>query len=76
MLIYLQVYSVYYLLQHFIFATHNLIDFLVPDIPEELDIAIQREDYLAKQAMSDHHNLQEMESGDELDDRNIELKVQ
>ena len=56
------------------FATHKLIDFLVPDIPEELDIAIQREAYRAKKALSDHPQLNEG-SEDELDDRNIDIKV-
>ena len=63
-------------LQHFVFATHMLIDFLVPDIPESLDIAIKREAYIAKRAMSEGHALAETDTGDELDDRNIDVKVQ
>ena len=53
-----------------------LIDFLVPDIPESLDIAIKREAYLAKRAMSEGNALGEPDTGDELDDRNIDVKVQ
>ncbi|XP_065061399.1 anoctamin-7-like isoform X1 [Rhopilema esculentum] len=64
------------LFEHFVFATHMLIDFLVPDIPESLDIAIKREAYLAKRAMSEGHALAETDTGDELDDRNIDIKVQ
>ncbi|XP_065061401.1 anoctamin-7-like [Rhopilema esculentum] len=59
--------------EHFVFATHILIDFLVPDIPESLDIAIKREAYLAKRAMSGGHALAETE--DELDDKSIEGKL-
>ena len=53
-----------------------LIDFLVPDIPESLDIAIKREAYLAKRAMSEGHALGDTDTGDELDDRNVEVTVQ
>ncbi len=53
-----------------------LIDFLVPDIPESLDVAIKREAYIAKRAMSEGHNLPDTETGDELDDRNIDVRVQ
>ncbi|XP_057304531.1 anoctamin-7-like isoform X4 [Hydractinia symbiolongicarpus] len=60
--------------EHFVFATHKLIDFLVPDIPEELDIAIKREAYRAKKALSDHPSLID-NSEDELDEKNIDIKV-
>ena len=65
---------IFYTLQHFIFATHHLIDFLVPDIPEELDVAIKREAYRAKKALSDNPSLNE-NSEDELDDKNIDLRT-
>ena len=57
------------------FATHKFIDFLVPDIPEELNVAIQREAYRAKKAMSDHPLLNEA-SEDELDEKNIDVRIQ
>lgn len=60
-------------MQHFVFATHNLIDFLIPDIPEELDVAIKREAYRAKKALSDNPTLVD-NSEDELDDKNIDIK--
>ena len=65
---------IFYTLQHFIFATDHLIDFLVPDIPEELDVAIKREAYRAKKALSDNPSLNE-NSEDELDDKNIDLRT-
>lgn len=58
------------------FATHILIDFLVPDIPETLDIAIKREAFDAKRTMSEGHYLPEVDTGDELDERNIDVRVQ
>ena len=63
------------LFQHFVFATQKLIDFLVPDIPEELDVAIKREAYRAKKALSDNPELNNGGSEDELDEKNIDIKV-
>jgi len=60
--------------QHFIFATHQFIDFIIPDIPEDLDIAIKREAYRAKKALSDNPTLNE-QSEDELDEKNIEIRT-
>ena len=42
-----------FLFQHVVFGICRCIDFLVPDIPETLDIKIKRERYLAKQALAD-----------------------
>lgn len=39
--------------EHVVFGICRCIDFLVPDIPETLDIKIKRERYLAKQALAD-----------------------
>lgn len=57
------------------FSTQKLIDFLVPDIPEELDVAIKREAYRAKKALSDNPELNTGGSEDELDEKNIDVKV-
>ncbi|XP_065655307.1 anoctamin-7 isoform X3 [Hydra vulgaris] len=56
--------------EHFVFATHRLIDFLVPDIPKELDVAIKKEAYQAKSLMS--HNLSSIytKSEDEISEHN------
>ena len=62
--------------QHFVLLTQQLIDFLVPDIPEELDVAIKREAYRAKKALSDNPELNPGGgSEDELDEKNINIKV-
>ena len=39
--------------QHVVFGICKLIDFLVPDVPEALELKIKRERYLAKQALAD-----------------------
>jgi anoctamin-7 len=39
--------------QHVVFGICRLIDFMVPDVPEALEIKIKRERYLAKQALAD-----------------------
>ncbi|KAL9970223.1 hypothetical protein ACROYT_G022561 [Oculina patagonica] len=58
--------------EHFVFFISRLIDLLVPDVPQSLEIKIKREAYLAKQALSDHHNLMggksDGESADDLED--------
>jgi anoctamin-7 len=61
--------------EHFVLCTQKLIDFLVPDIPEELDVAIKREAYRAKKALSDNPELHPGGSEDELDEKNIDVKV-
>ena len=38
--------------EHFVFVIGRCIDLIVPDIPEELQIKIKREQYLAKQILS------------------------
>ena len=44
----------------------------MPDVPQSLEIKIKREAYLAKQALSDHHNLMggksDGESADDLEE--------
>lgn len=66
------IYLVFFTLQHFVFFISRLIDLLVPDVPQSLEIKIKREAYLAKQALSDHHNLMggksDGESADDLED--------
>ena len=63
---------VFFTSQHFVFFISRLIDLLVPDVPQSLEIKIKREAYLAKQALSDHHNLMggksDGESADDLED--------
>ncbi|XP_076451373.1 anoctamin-7-like [Babylonia areolata] len=39
--------------EHAVFGVCRLIDILVPDVPEQLEIKIKRERYLAKQALAD-----------------------
>lgn len=39
--------------KHVVFAVCKLIDFVVPDIPENLGLKIKRERYLAKKALQD-----------------------
>ena len=39
--------------QHVVFGICKMIDFLVPDVPEALELKIKRERYLAKQALAD-----------------------
>ena len=38
-------------------CTQKIIDLIVPDIPEELDEAIQRDSYRSKKALSDNPEL-------------------
>jgi len=40
-------------LQHLVFGVCRLIDFVVPDVPQDLELKIKREQYLAKQALAD-----------------------
>ena len=48
----LQPFVPFFLLQHFVFLVGVMIDVVVPDIPEELDLKIKRERFLARQALS------------------------
>lgn len=41
-------------LQHVVFFVLRAIDWMVPDIPESLELKIKRERYLAKQALADN----------------------
>ena len=41
-----------YLFKHLVFGFCKLIDAIIPDIPEELEIKIKREKYLAKKALN------------------------
>ncbi|KAG1673588.1 Anoctamin-7 [Nymphon striatum] len=43
--------------EHVVFFVCKMIDWLVPDVPESLEIKIKRERYLAKQALADSDNL-------------------
>ncbi|CAH1775497.1 unnamed protein product [Owenia fusiformis] len=45
------------LFEHIVFGIGRLIDFMVPDVPESLEIKIKREKYLAKQALQDSEAL-------------------
>lgn len=40
-----------------VFFCLRLIDWLVPDVPESLEVKIKRERYLAKQALADNHDV-------------------
>lgn len=46
------VYMFHNIFQHFVFGIQWLIDFIIPDVPKDLDITIKREQYLAKQALA------------------------
>ena len=39
--------------EHVVFFICRLIDFVVPDIPEAVQLKMKRESYLAKQALAD-----------------------
>lgn len=41
--------------QHVVFFVLRVIDWIVPDIPESLELEIKREHYLAKQALAENH---------------------
>lgn len=42
------------LLQHVVFFVLRAIDWIVPDVPESLELKIKRERYLAKQALAEN----------------------
>lgn len=41
--------------QHVVFFVLRAIDWIVPDVPESLELKIKRERYLAKQALAENH---------------------
>ncbi|KAJ6656874.1 hypothetical protein lerEdw1_003205 [Lerista edwardsae] len=43
--------------EHVVFFCLRLIDWLVPDVPESLEVKIKRERYLAKQALADNQDV-------------------
>ncbi|KAK2846495.1 hypothetical protein Q5P01_009494 [Channa striata] len=43
--------------EHVVFFIGGLIDMMVPDIPEEVEIKIKREHYMAKEALADNQSL-------------------
>ncbi|KAM6970142.1 anoctamin-7 [Aplochiton taeniatus] len=43
--------------EHLVFFIGRLIDIMVPDIPEEVEINIKREHYMAKQALAENQSL-------------------
>ncbi|CAG2208713.1 ANO7 [Mytilus edulis] len=50
--------------EHVVFGICRLIDFMVPDVPEALEIKIKRERYLAKQALADTDTIMMNDSSD------------
>ncbi|XP_076085009.1 anoctamin-7-like isoform X2 [Mytilus galloprovincialis] len=50
--------------EHVVFGFCRLIDFMVPDVPEALEIKIKRERYLAKQALADTDTIMMNDSSD------------
>nr|XP_011452544.2 anoctamin-7 isoform X3 [Crassostrea gigas] len=53
------------LFEHVVFGICKLIDFLVPDVPEALELKIKRERYLAKQALADTDAIMKIARGDD-----------
>ncbi|XP_043917785.1 anoctamin-7-like isoform X2 [Protopterus annectens] len=43
--------------EHFVFFMLRCIDWMVPDVPESLEVKIKRERYLAKQALADNQDV-------------------
>lgn len=46
--------SLFSLLQHVVFFVLRAIDWIVPDVPESLELKVKREHYLAKQALAEN----------------------
>ncbi|XP_053736069.1 anoctamin-7 isoform X2 [Synchiropus splendidus] len=46
--------------EHVVFFIGNLIDMMVPDVPEEVEMKIKREHYMAKQALAENQSLGEL----------------
>lgn len=40
--------------QHVVFLIGHMIDWMVPDVPEEVEIKIKRERYMAKEALAEN----------------------
>ncbi|KAK1786069.1 hypothetical protein P4O66_017802 [Electrophorus voltai] len=45
--------------EHVVFLIGRIIDWMVPDIPEEVEIKIKREQYMAKEALAENQSLEE-----------------
>lgn len=43
--------------QHVVFFVLRAIDWVIPDVPESLEVKIKRERYLAKQALAENHEV-------------------
>ncbi|XP_075425668.1 anoctamin-7 isoform X2 [Ascaphus truei] len=43
--------------EHVVFLLARMIDFMVPDIPESVEIKVKRENFLAKQALAENESL-------------------
>lgn len=43
--------------QHVVFFVLRVIDWVIPDVPESLEVKIKRERYLAKQALAENHEV-------------------
>ena len=54
-------------------CTQQLIDLIVPDIPEDLDEAMKRDSYRAKKALSDNPEL--ARADESLEETEVEIKV-
>ncbi|XP_007236828.2 anoctamin-7 [Astyanax mexicanus] len=46
--------------EHVVFLIGRMIDWMVPDIPEEVEIKIKREQYMAKKALAENQSLEEV----------------
>lgn len=44
----------FFYFQHVVFSVGRLIDILVPDVPEDVQIKIKREHYMAKEALAEN----------------------
>ncbi|XP_074654198.1 anoctamin-7-like [Tubulanus polymorphus] len=55
------------LFEHIVFGINKVIDFMVPDVPESLELKIKRERFLAKQALADTEAIMLMAAGKEDD---------
>ncbi|KAK3105042.1 hypothetical protein FSP39_015898 [Pinctada imbricata] len=62
------------LFEHVVFGICKLIDFLVPDVPEALELKIKRERYLAKQALADTDTIMKIARGED-DEDDVEVAV-
>ncbi|KAM9358744.1 anoctamin-7 [Symphorus nematophorus] len=61
--------------EHVVFFIGRLIDLMVPDIPEEVEMKIKREHYMAKEALAENQSLgKAMIDPDEKDDMSSDLR--